>query len=168
VVSVWLVCYQVHALPVHQLLVWIDSQIATLNPGCFALVMATGIISNALLVEGRRELSTYCSVPSRAVVGPNKSTSRIFVLYACRGHRRSRRWRVPARIYYNSLVFVAVCSGRLVGPHLFQFRVLIFLNTGGANVVHGGWLLAIVGTDSLVILGASHPRRETLAHRYLF
>jgi tellurite resistance protein TehA-like permease len=32
--------------------------------------------------------------------------------------------------------------------------VLIFLNTAsGANVVHGGWLIAIVGTESLVILG---------------
>jgi len=32
--------------------------------------------------------------------------------------------------------------------------VLTFLNTAhGANVVHGGWLIAIVGTESLVILG---------------
>ena len=36
----------------------------------------------------------------------------------------------------------------------FSFAVLIFLNTArGANVVHGGWLIAIVGTESLVILG---------------
>jgi tellurite resistance protein TehA-like permease len=32
--------------------------------------------------------------------------------------------------------------------------VLMFLNTAeGADVVHGGWLLAIVGTESLVVLG---------------
>ena len=36
---------------------WSDSQIATLYPGCFALVMATGIISNALFFEGHREWS---------------------------------------------------------------------------------------------------------------
>jgi hypothetical protein len=36
----------------------------------------------------------------------------------------------------------------------FSFAVLTFLNTAhGANVVHGGWLIAIVGTESLVILG---------------
>src|SRR5262249_36896953 len=35
-----------------------------------------------------------------------------------------------------------------------SFGVLTFLNTAhGANVVHGGWLIAIVGTQSLVILG---------------
>ena len=36
---------------------WSDSQIATLYPGCFALVMATGIISNALFLEGHRAWS---------------------------------------------------------------------------------------------------------------
>lgn len=30
---------------------WISRQIATLYPGCFALVMATGIISNGLFFE---------------------------------------------------------------------------------------------------------------------
>ena len=35
-----------------------------------------------------------------------------------------------------------------------SFGVLTFLNTArGANIVHGGWLIAIVGTESLVILG---------------
>ena len=33
---------------------WFDSQVATLYPGCFGLVMATGIISNAFFVEGWR------------------------------------------------------------------------------------------------------------------
>lgn len=36
-----------------------------------------------------------------------------------------------------------------------SFSVLTFVNTGsGADVVHGGWLIAIVGTESLVLLGA--------------
>ena len=40
------------------------------------------------------------------------------------------------------------------GPIYLSFGVLTFLNTAhGANVVHGGWLIAIVGTESLVILG---------------
>jgi hypothetical protein len=36
---------------------WLNSQIATLYPGCFALIMATGIISNTLFINGHRELS---------------------------------------------------------------------------------------------------------------
>ena len=39
------------------LLAWINNEIATLYPGCFALVMATGIISNALFLEGYRNWS---------------------------------------------------------------------------------------------------------------
>jgi hypothetical protein len=41
----------------HDLLMWLREQIAMLYPGCFALVMATGIISNALFINGHRELS---------------------------------------------------------------------------------------------------------------
>ena len=36
---------------------WISGQIAALYPGCFALVMATGIISNAFFLEDRRAIS---------------------------------------------------------------------------------------------------------------
>jgi tellurite resistance protein TehA-like permease len=36
---------------------WIGGQIAALYPGCFALVMATGIISNAFFLEERRAIS---------------------------------------------------------------------------------------------------------------
>lgn len=37
----------------------------------------------------------------------------------------------------------------------FGFAVLAFRNQGqGEDIFHGGWLLAIVGTESLVILGA--------------
>jgi Voltage-dependent anion channel len=39
------------------LLAWTCSEIMALDPGCFASVMATGIISNALFEEGRCELS---------------------------------------------------------------------------------------------------------------
>ena len=40
-----------------QLLAWTGAQVEGLYPGCFAIVMATGIISNALFVEGPRQLS---------------------------------------------------------------------------------------------------------------
>src|SRR5690349_5125416 len=36
---------------------WLAREIASLHPGCFALVMATGIISNAFFLEGRHAVS---------------------------------------------------------------------------------------------------------------
>ena len=42
--------------PLHRLPGWLDGRVAELYPGYFALVMATGIISNALFGEAR-ELS---------------------------------------------------------------------------------------------------------------
>ncbi len=48
-------------------------------------------------------------------------------------------------------LFALVASNFLL---YFSFAVLSFLNTASdANVVHGGWLIAIVGTQSLVLLG---------------
>src|ERR1019366_9315984 len=96
--------------PVHQLATWIADQVAILYPGCFALVMATGIISNALFFEGYREwadalfavnLVAYpCLVLftvsrfgwfSRALwadlINPRP---RLFFFYDCGGHRRVR------------------------------------------------------------------------------
>ena len=36
---------------------WVDHEIAALQADCFALVMATGIISNTLYVQGYRALA---------------------------------------------------------------------------------------------------------------
>jgi tellurite resistance protein TehA-like permease len=36
---------------------WLNKRIAILDPGCFALVMATGIISNSLWFESHRTVS---------------------------------------------------------------------------------------------------------------
>ncbi len=40
-----------------QLLTWLDGEIAVLNPGCFAIVMATGIISNAMFFFDHRAIA---------------------------------------------------------------------------------------------------------------
>src|SRR5690242_5674337 len=47
----------VEDLPSRSLPAWLQDQIAKLYPGCFALVMATGIISNALFLERWRSWS---------------------------------------------------------------------------------------------------------------
>lgn len=89
-------------MTLRQLPAWTDSQIETLYPGCFALVMATGIVSNAVFLEGSRALrpnvrrqrlglfrlgnlyGVAClSVPSNAMARSDKSTSDIFVPYGC-------------------------------------------------------------------------------------
>jgi tellurite resistance protein TehA-like permease len=153
---------------------WIGRQVETLYPGCFALVMATGIISNALFFEGYRawadalfavNLIAYPSLMLLTVVR--------FFLFS-RG-----LWvdLINPRLVFSFFTIVAGTDVFGVGFHLlgfatvalamwmfalvvwfvliyFSFAVLIFLNTtSGANVVHGGWLIAIVGTESLVILG---------------
>jgi len=153
---------------------WLDHRIETLYPGCFALVMATGIISNALFFEGFRDHSAALFT---------------FNLFAYPWLLTVTMWRllrfrtalyadlVNPRLVFAFFTIVAGTDVFGVGLHLrgyataalglwlfalamwffliyFSFGVLIFINTTqGANVVHGGWLIAIVGTESLVILG---------------
>src|SRR5262249_35914054 len=45
---------QSHVSGWHRLRAWTQSEVAALHPGCFALVMATGIISNGLFLGGHR------------------------------------------------------------------------------------------------------------------
>ncbi len=153
---------------------WIDRQIAALYPGCFALVMATGIISNALFFEGYRAWAdTLFAV--NLIAYPS-----LVLLTVVRLLLFSRAlWAdlVNPRLVFSFFTIVAGTDVFGIGFHLrgfatvalvmwifalivwfvliyFSFAVLIFLNTtSGANVVHGGWLIAIVGTESLVILG---------------
>jgi tellurite resistance protein TehA-like permease len=153
---------------------WIDSQIATLDPGCFALVMATGIISNALFAEGRHRLSDLMFLVAalaypwlaistglriarfpRALWLDLTSPRLVFAFFTLvagtdvlgasiylRGFTTTALWLwLFALVVWLALIY-------------FSFGVLTFLNTDSANVIHGGWLLAIVATESLVILGA--------------
>ena len=47
-----------HPVPLAtRLCAFIRQEIATLDPGCFAMVMATGIVSNAFFLQGPRGLS---------------------------------------------------------------------------------------------------------------
>ena len=155
---------------------WLNIQIAALYPGCFALVMATGIISNALFLEGRREFSD-------ALFAINLIAYPWLIILTIL--RFIRFWRVlwadliNPRLVFSFFTIVAGTDVFGIGINLrgsgtialalwlfalslwfvliyFSFGVLTFLNTAhGANVVHGGWLIAIVGTESLVILGTA-------------
>jgi len=154
---------------------WLDEQIAKLYPGCFALVMATGIISNALFLQGCRACSDVLFAIN-LVAYPA-----LLVLTALRIiHFRQALYSdlVNPRLVFSFFTMVAGTDVFGVGVHLrgfataalvlwifalllwllliyVSFGILTFLNTAeGANVVHGGWLIAIVGTQSLVVLGA--------------
>ncbi|MBS0384471.1 MAG: tellurite resistance/C4-dicarboxylate transporter family protein [Proteobacteria bacterium] len=150
--------------------------IAALYPGYFALVMATGIISNALFLENHRPLSAALFAIN-LVAYP--------VLWLLTGMRvvmaRKALWAdlTSPKLVFAFFTMVAATDVLGVGMNLrgwggaatamwvfalilwigliyLSFGVLTFLNTAhGANVVHGGWLIAIVGTESLVILGAA-------------
>jgi tellurite resistance protein TehA-like permease len=150
--------------------------VATLYPGYFALVMATGIISNALFLENYRPLADVLFAIN-LVAYPV-----LWLLTAARfTWARRALWAdlTSPKLVFAFFTMVAATDVLGVGMNLrgwtdaatamwtfalilwftliyLSFGVLTFLNTArGANVVHGGWLIAIVGTESLVILGAA-------------
>jgi tellurite resistance protein TehA-like permease len=161
--------------PARRLSAWVAGETERLFPGYFALVMATGIISNTLWLQGHRGLSDVlfavdavafpwlalltglrAALFPRALAADLTSPRLVFSFFTIvaasdvlglglniRGHPQAALglWAF-ALIAWTLLIY-------------FSFAVLTFLNTAhGANVVHGGWLIAIVGTESLVILGA--------------
>ncbi len=163
---------------------WLRHEIETLYPGCFALVMATGIISNAFFFEDRRTLSDVLfAVNTIAYPGLLAAT----LVRAVSFGRELWADLINPRLVFSFFTIVAATDVFGVGIHLrgyasvaltmwlfalalwfaliyLSFGVLTFLNTAhDANVVHGGWLIAIVGTESLVILGAivSPPLAQT-------
>ncbi len=155
---------------------WIDSEIAALDPGCFGLVMATGIISNTLFFLGERPWSD-------ALFAVNAIAYPWLVALSIRraSHFRRQVWAdlINPRLVFSFFTIVAGTCVIGVGLDLrgfvtlaafmwlfallawlvltyASFAVLTFLNTPqGAEVINGGWLLAIVGTEAVVVLGTS-------------
>jgi tellurite resistance protein TehA-like permease len=158
----------------HRAVAWTKGQVAALNPGAFALVMATGIISNAFFLEGHRAWADSLF----AVILFAYPCLVLFTLLRLALFSRAL-WRdlIDPRLVFS--FFTIVAGTGVFGAALdlrgfasvamvmwllalavwfvlvyFSFAVLIFLNSPrDANIVHGGWLNAIVGTESLAILG---------------
>jgi tellurite resistance protein TehA-like permease len=156
------------------LLAMLDGGLRDLYPGYPAFVMATGIISNALYFLEMFRLSQAFFVVNLAAYP---------ILMIAIGVRLFRHtaalWAdlLNPRLVFSFFTIVAAtdvlgiqCDLRgfsdvAIALWLFalitwlvllylSFAVLSFLNTAqDANVVHGGWLIAIVGTQSLVLLG---------------
>lgn len=150
--------------------------VGALYPGYFALVMATGIISNALHFEGYALISQLLFAVNLVAYPLLWLLTALRLLWA-----RQALWAdlTSPKLVFAFFTTVAATDVLGVGMTLrgweeaatamwlfalvlwftliyLSFGVLTFLNTAhGANVVHGGWLIAIVGTESLVILGAA-------------
>jgi tellurite resistance protein TehA-like permease len=137
--------------------------------------MATGIVSNAFFFLGHRALSG-------ALLAANLVAYPLLVgLTAARAVRHPRElWAdlVNPRLVFS--FFTVVAGTDILGAQLhlrghhgiavvlwvaalslwvllsyFSFAVVTFDDgQRGADVIHGGWLIAIVGTESLVVLGA--------------
>ena len=154
---------------------WFVSEIAALHPDSFALVMATGIISNALFLEDYHQASELLFLTNAVVY------AWLAILTVARALRFPQAvWLdlTNPRLVFSFFTLVAANGVFGAGAHLrgvaaaalhlwilalftwlvliyFSFGVLTFRSTGhGASVVCGEWLLAIVGSESLVILGA--------------
>ncbi|MGH6850488.1 MAG: tellurite resistance/C4-dicarboxylate transporter family protein [Methylocella sp.] len=154
---------------------WTAREVSVLDPGCFAIVMATGITSNAMLAEGQRGLSDvlfrvnlfvypwlvlatilrmtdFRAASWRDLANPRlvfsfftfvAGSDVLGVQIALRGFAI-----IPLALWLSSLAAFAVLT-------YFSTGVLIFRNAGwGPDLVaRGGGLLAIVGAQSLVLLG---------------
>jgi tellurite resistance protein TehA-like permease len=152
----------------------IGRQASALDPGCFALVMATGIISNGFYLQEQRALSDALLVVGVvAYVWLGLLTALRAVLFGA----ALRADLVSSRTVFLFFTFVAATDvlGIAIGVRGFPtlalamwlfgltiwvlliylgFGVLIFFNApDGADVIGGAWLNAIVATQSLVILG---------------
>jgi tellurite resistance protein TehA-like permease len=146
-----------------------------LHPGNFAFVMATGIISTGMSQHGQLLLAELLEALALAawvvmvllsamrllrhaaavkidLLNPRMvfayftlvaATSIVGLLLLQRGHG-------ALALACWVLAFVAWC-----GLLYLAFAVMTFLtHENNVNVMHGGWLIAIVGTQSLVLLGA--------------
>jgi len=165
---------RLHIGGLHRLSAWIKSEVSGLYPGCFALVMASGIISNGLFLGGHGgwsdllfgviliaypflilltliRLMWFPRALRADLMNPALVFS-FFTLVAGTGvlavALNLRGWSQPALSLWAfafAIWLVLIYLG---------FAVMIFRNpAGGADIAHGGWLNAIVGTESLVILG---------------
>jgi len=144
-------------------------------PGYFALVMATGIVSNAFYYLSHDRISdilfgvTLVAFPVLLA---------LFVVRVLAWPRAVWHDLLDPRLVFTFFTLVAASDVLGLQLHLrghdhvalvlwlgalsawvalgyFSFAVLTFdEGQTGADVVHGGWLIAIVGTESLVLLGA--------------
>ncbi|MBI3909894.1 MAG: tellurite resistance/C4-dicarboxylate transporter family protein [Armatimonadetes bacterium] len=143
-------------------------------PGYFALVMATGIVSNAFFLLGYQCISQLL-LWVNLVAYPTLIAATVMRL----ARFRAELWADLTNPEWVFTFFTFVAGSNVLGVQLFlrgyqspalalwlialvvwlilgyfSFSVLTFARPRpGIEVVHGGWLIAIVATQSIVLLG---------------
>ena len=167
----------------------LNEAIESLHPGNFAMVMATGIISIGLYYFKIQLLSNLfaataviawsvllvlCSIRlykfSKAIMTDLTSPRMVFSYFTLVaatdivGILAHDRGYISFAIVCWFIAFVAWCLLLYLA-----FSVLTFLShENNVNIMHGGWLITIVGTQSLVLLGIKiAPSFGEYAH-YMF
>jgi tellurite resistance protein TehA-like permease len=153
---------------------WVAREVDVLAPGSFALVMATGIIANAFYFQGPRALSdillainlaAYCWLLAatllRALRAPRAlwadliNPRQVFLFFTLVAATDVLGVGILLRGMNGvAMAMWLVALVLWLGFIYLSFGVLIFRNSAqAADIVLGGWLIAIVSTESLVILG---------------
>jgi tellurite resistance protein TehA-like permease len=153
---------------------WCRGRVATLYPGYFALVMATGIIANAMFFEGQRVISdamlainvvaygvlltmTVARVVCfpRAVWGDLTEPRLVFAFFTLVAATDVLGAGLSLRGF--ATLSLAMWGGALIvwlALIYLSFAILIFFNTAArADIIFGGWLIAIVATEAVAIHG---------------
>jgi hypothetical protein len=101
---------------------WLGGEIAALNPGYFALVMATGIISNAMFFTGHRAVSNVLFAANIVFLPWLIAATLWRALHHRRGARCVRRRPDPAREGRNRRLHLVHGLRAVVRAALFQLR----------------------------------------------
>jgi tellurite resistance protein TehA-like permease len=155
---------------------WMERAAADLDPGYFALVMATGIVSNAFFLQNYRPLSDALFAVNlvaypwlwlltlwraaqcrRALWADLLDPSRVFLFFTTVAATDVFGMSIGLRGFAGvALVLWLVALALWLALTYFGFAVLLFHNhEKRADVIGGAWLNAIVGTQSLVIVGGA-------------
>lgn len=159
------------SLPRRGPLAWVEG----LEPSCFTFVMATGIVSDALALSGQKLLASglftvnitayLCLLAAfflrifcfpRAVWADLIDRRRAFGFFALIAGTNVIGAGCALRGFGEAALWFWVAdSGLWLMLIYFSFCVLgLPAKAEPAGIIRGGWLLAIVATESVVILGA--------------
>ena len=155
----------------------ITNSIKGLHPAYFAMVMSTGIISIASKLLGFTSIAYalfYINIAAYAILLPFQ-TIRVFVFW-------DNLYKDLCNPKLSLVFFTTVAATNVLGAQfitivnqpeiakifwyfgiflwvavsLFAFSILfIKCEEGPESVIHGGWLIATVGTQSVAVLGAA-------------
>ncbi len=155
----------------------ITSSIKGLHPAYFAMVMSTGIISIASKLLGFTGIAYalfYINIAAYAILLPFQ-TIRVFVFWdnlykdLCNPKLSLVFFTIVAATNVLGAQFITIVNQPeiakifwyfgiflWVAVSLFAFSILfIKCEEGPESVIHGGWLIATVGTQSVAVLGAA-------------